>query len=123
MLEVIQKSMNPVLTKHGFPELKVRIGMDFGKVAIVKYGIDIDALDEKTIVKSIHLDMIGYTISLAVKMTSLALPDHMVIGQSLYDKLDKEQKEAFIQQPTEQNIWKYVKESTEKNYLLYQNLN
>ena len=104
MLEVIGKSMNPVLTEHGFPELKVRIGMYFGKVAIVKYGIDVDESSEKTIVKRIHLDMIGYTISLAVKMTSLARPDHMVIGQSLFDKLDKKQKEAFVQQPTEQDI-------------------
>lgn len=89
MIEVIQKAINPVLTDYGFPKLKVRVGMDFGEVAIVKYGIDIDELDEKIVVKRIHLDMIGYTISIAVKMTSLAQPDHMVIGQSLYEKLDK----------------------------------
>jgi hypothetical protein len=59
MIEVIQKVMNPVLTDYGFPKLRVRIGIDFGEVAIVKYGIDIDELDEKIVVKRIHLDMIG----------------------------------------------------------------
>jgi hypothetical protein len=54
-------------------------------------------------------------------MTSMAQPDHMVIGQSLYEKLDKKQKEAFKQQPTEKDIWKYINESTGQNYLIYQN--
>jgi adenylate cyclase len=121
MIEVIQKGMNPLLIKYGYPELKVRIGIDYGQIAVVKYGIDVDEIDEKTKIKRIHLDMIGYTISIAVKMTSLANPDHIVIGQSLYEKINKKQKGIFRQQPAEQDIWKYIERSTGKSYLLYQN--
>jgi|SRR6478672_6021819 len=121
MIKVIQKGMNPLLIKYGYPELKVRIGIDYGKIAVVKYGVDIDEIDEKTKIKRIHLDMVGYTISIAVKMTSLANPDHIVIGQSLYEKISKKQRELFIQQPAEQDIWKYIERSTGKSYLLYQN--
>jgi adenylate cyclase len=122
MIEVIQKGMNPILTRYGYPELKVRIGIDYGKIAVVKYGVDIDELDEKKIAKRIHLDMIGYTISIAVKMTSVANTDHIVIGQSLYEKISKKQKEIFREQPAEQDIWKYIERSAGKSYLLYQNI-
>ena len=123
MIDVIQYGMNPILIKHGYPELKVRIGIDYGEIAVVKYGVDIDEIDEKTMVKRIHLDMIGYTISIAVKMTSLANHDHVVIGQSLFDKIGKKQKDLFRQQPAEQDIWKYIERSTGKSYSLYQNIN
>ena len=53
----------------------------------MQYGIDIYEF-EKTMLKTPHLDLIGYTISVAVKMTSLAETDHIVIGQKLYDQLD-----------------------------------
>ena len=39
--------------------------------------------------------MIGPTISVAVKMTSIAKPDQIVIGQKLYDMLEDTQKKAF----------------------------
>jgi len=123
MIEVIQKGMNPILIRYGYPELKVRIGIDYGKIAVVKYGVDIDEIDEKTMIKRIHLDMVGYTISIAVKMTSLANADHIVIGQSLYEKISKKQKEIFKQQPAEQDIWKYIERSTGKSYSFYQNIN
>ena len=124
MIEVIQKGMNPILIKYGYPELKVRIGIDYGKIAVVKYGVDIDEIDEhKAMIKRIHLDMIGYPISIAVKMTSLANHDHIVIGQSLFDKIGNKQKELFRQQPAEQDIWKYIERSTGKSYSLYQNIN
>jgi len=123
MIEVIQKGMNPILIRYGYPELKVRIGIDYGQIAVVKYGVDIDEIDEhKAMIKRIHLDMIGYPISIAVKMTSLANPDHIVIGQSLYERIGKKQKEIFRQQPAEQDIWKYIESSTGKSYLLYQNI-
>ena len=122
MIEVIQKGMNPILIKNGYPELKVRIGIDYGKIAVVKYGVDIDEIDGKTMIKRIHLDMVGYTISIAVKMTSLANADHIVIGQSLYEKIGNKQKEIFRQQPAEQDIWKYIEDRLERGYILYQNI-
>ena len=45
--------------------------------------------------KKPHLDLIGYTISIAVKMTTLAKSDHVVIGQKLFDKLNIKRKREF----------------------------
>ena len=54
--------------------------MDFGEVAVVQYGMDVEEI-KKTLIKKPRLDIIGYTVGLAVKMTSLAKPDHIVMGQ------------------------------------------
>lgn len=121
MINVIQKEMNPILIKYDYPELKVRVGIDYGEIAVVRYGIDIEELADRT-TKRLHLDMVGYTISIAVKMTSLAKPNRIVIGQALYDEIDNNQKKRFREIPTEQDIWKYVRESTGKNYFLYENI-
>ena len=75
MIQVIQTGLNPILNQYDYPELKVRIGIDFGEVGVGQYGIDIDKLDGKAILTRPHIDMIGPTISIAVKMTSIAKPD------------------------------------------------
>jgi len=40
MLDVVEKGMNPILNQYDYPELKVKIGMDFGQNIIVRYGSD-----------------------------------------------------------------------------------
>ena len=42
--------------------------------------------------KKAHLDALGYTINITTKMTGLAKPDQIVIGQMVYDLLDDKQK-------------------------------
>jgi class 3 adenylate cyclase len=120
MIKVIQEGIDPILNQYDYPELKVRIGMDFGEVAVVQYGMDIEEIG-KTVVKKPRLDLIGYTVGMAVKMTSLAKPDHIVIGQKLLDKLDDKQKYIFKQLPENLDIWDYSNEATGKIYNLYGN--
>jgi adenylate cyclase len=55
----------------------------------------IHTLYEKQMVKEPHHDILGYTVNVAVKMTSLVKPDGLVIGQSVYDVLDENQKSTF----------------------------
>jgi len=107
MIKAIQEGINPILNQYDYPELKVRVGIDFGEVAIVQYGIDVFEFEKETL-KTPHLDLIGYTISVAVKMTSLAEPDHIVIGQKLFDELDDASKKSFKKLETNSEIWSYV---------------
>ena len=120
MIKVIQEGINPILNQYDYPELKVRIGIDFGEIAIVQYGWDVDEYKEITLKKP-HLDLIGYTISIAVKMTTLAKPDHIVIGQKLFDKLDIKEKKTFKKLPANPDIWNYTQKTTGGIYDLYSN--
>jgi class 3 adenylate cyclase len=121
MIKVIQQGINPILNQYDYPELKTRIGIDYGEIAIVQYGWDIDEY-EKIVLKKPHLDLIGYTISIAVKMTSLVKPDHIVIGQKLFDKLDTPLKSNFNQLPANPDIWGYMHKTTGGIYDIYGNI-
>lgn len=120
MIKVIQEGVNPILNQYDYPELKIRIGIDFGEIAVVQYGWDVDEYKE-IVLKKPHLDLIGYTISIAVKMTTLAEPDHIVIGQKLYDNLDVKGKNTFRKLPSNPDIWNYMHKTTGRIYDLYGN--
>jgi len=120
MIKVLKEGINPILNQYDYPELKVRVGIDYGEVAIVQYGIDIYEFDN-VIFKTPHLDLIGYTISVAVKMTSLAEPDHMVIGQKLFDRLEDNLKASFKKVQTNTEIWSYSNITNDGLYSLFTN--
>ncbi len=120
MIKVLKEGINPILNQYDYPELKVRVGIDYGEVAIVQYGIDIYEFDN-VIFKTPHLDLIGYTISVAVKMTSLAEPDHMVIGQKLFDRLEDNLKASFKKVQTNTEIWSYSNITNDGLYTLFTN--
>lgn len=122
MIQVIQRGINPILNQYDYPELKVRIGIDFGEIGVVQYGIDIDKLDGKAILTRPHIDMIGPTISIAVKMTSIAKPDQIVIGQKLYDMLEDAQKKTFKRISGISSVWNYANKISEGRYNLYGSL-
>lgn len=120
MIKVLKEGINPILNQYDYPELKVRVGIDYGEVAIVQYGIDIYEFDN-VIFKTPHLDLIGYTISVAVKMTSLAEPDHMVIGQKLFYRLEDNLKASFKKVQTNTEIWSYSNITNDGLYTLFTN--
>jgi adenylate cyclase len=120
MVRIIQQGMNPILNQFDYPELGVRIGIDLGENAIIQYGFDIHKCNHDKIIKEPHYDILGHTINMAVKMTSLASPNRIVIGQSVYEKLiDKKQKSRFKVLRVRPSSWTYVDESTGKMYNLY----
>jgi adenylate cyclase len=120
MVRIIQQGMNPILNQFDYPELGVRIGIDLGENAIIQYGFDIHKCNHDKIIKEPHYDILGHTINMAVKMTSLASPNRIVIGQSVYEKLiDKKQKSRFKVLRVRSSSWTYVDESTGKMYNLY----
>ena len=85
MIKIVRQGLNPILDQNGYPELGVRIGIDVGdQNAVLQYGWDIihtlDTNKHKQIIKKPHYDIIGYTISVAVKMTGLAKPNRFIIG-------------------------------------------
>ena len=65
-------------------------------------------------------DVLSYTLSIAVKMTALAHPNHLVIGDPVYNQLDGKQRSAFQRLQLSPDIWDYVCKNGEGNvYSLY----
>jgi len=65
LLNVIEKGINPIFTKEGYPKLAVKISMDLGENIVIQYGFD----------KSAPIDLIGYPMNVAAKMNSLTEPN------------------------------------------------
>jgi adenylate cyclase len=76
-------------------------------------------LNGKEIVKEPHHDILGYTVNVAVKMTSLAKPNGIVIGQSVYDILDEKLKSTFEKLKVNSMSWNYRDEKTDNIYQVY----
>lgn len=79
MLLIVEQAINPVLKEFGFPKLQIKIGIDSGENAIVEYAFSMN---------DSHVDIIGYPMNIAAKITSLAKPNHILIGVITYRRLD-----------------------------------
>ncbi len=122
MIKVVKQGINPILSQYDYPEISVRVGIDVGENAIVQYGWEniFVEIDDKTItVKRPITDILGYTISITAKMTSMAKPDQLVIGQFVYESLQEDQKIKFNELKIRSDVWNYISNSTGKIYKIY----
>lgn len=119
MLKVMQQGINPILNQYDYPELSVRVGVDVGDNVVVQYGWDTTALDDGKVARRPHLDILGYTISVTAKMTTLAEPGQIMIGQFVYEALCEKQQASYKPMTISLEIWGYVSDHTGKIYQLY----
>jgi class 3 adenylate cyclase len=108
MLEIIKKCINPELSSRHLPEISVKMSSDYGHVQVVLYGKSIDRS---------HIDIVGSSISMAAKMIPLAQSWQILIGQSMYEKLDN--KQDFVEMNLDPTRWTYVDEKRGSSYKLY----
>ena len=118
MVKIMREGINPILNQYDYPEMNVRVGIDLGENAVVQYGWDVHRAEGKEF-RIPHYDILGYTINIASKMTSLARPDQIVIGQMVYDMLDERQQSTFVPLQISPEMWSYMSDYTGGIYRLY----
>ena len=79
MLIIVEHGINATMKQFDFPDLHIKIGIESGENAIIEYG----SRGTKS-----HIDILGYPMNIAAKITSLAMPDHILIGNTTYQGLD-----------------------------------
>jgi adenylate cyclase len=129
MIKAVIEGFNVILNQEGYPELDVRIGIDVGENVVVQYGWDIQPSSSsayppvfdgrRVITRKARYDILGYTINVASKITALAQPNQIVIGQDVYEVLDDRQKDVFRLLPFPLEAWNYVSSKTGNLYSLY----
>jgi class 3 adenylate cyclase len=118
MIRIIREGINPILNQYDYPELSVRVGIDLGENVVVQYGWDTQTVEGRQF-RWPHYDILGYTINVAAKMTTLAKPDQIVIGQMVYDVLDDRQQSTFRPLQVKPDVWSYMSDQTGGIYRLY----
>ena len=118
MIKIVRAGINPILNQYDYPEINVRVGIDLGENVVVQYGWDTHRVDDKKL-QIPHYDILGYTINIATKMTTLARPDQIVIGQMVYDVLDDRQKSTFHPLVISPEVWSYMSDYSQGIYRVY----
>jgi adenylate cyclase len=110
IINAIKKEINSILNeKYGYPEILVKIGIDEGENAVIQYGYEKDS----------SIDVLGYSMNVASKITSLTAPNSISIGENLYNLLDYELQSEFRELPIPSDKWKYINRDTKKSYRIY----
>ena len=78
ILGIIKEVIDPVFKAHEIPEITVRTGLTYGYALVVLYGSNLEKA---------HIDIIGSSISLASKIVSIAKPNQVLVGESIYNIL------------------------------------
>jgi adenylate cyclase len=110
MINTIVEEINPLLNKrYGYPELFTKIGIDAGENAIVQYGYE----------QLSPIDILGYSMNIAAKITSLTGANKISIGENVYRSLDHKVQREFHELSTSDNRWKYINYGTDEPYKVY----
>ena len=112
MINVIENGINPILEKDkdNYPKLAVKIGIDEGENLVIQYGYD----------KSAPIDLIGYPMNVAAKMTSLTGPNKISVGNNVYKFLHPTLKSKFHKMKIkEETEWKYIDLENNLPYQVY----
>ena len=109
MINVIRETNGIFNKKFGYPELFTKIGIDAGENAIVQYGYDQDS----------PIDILGYSMNIASKITSLTGANKISIGENVYKSLDHKTQREFHELSMPDNRWKYINYGTDRPYKVY----
>lgn len=111
MISVIQKGINPILNQYDYPDLMVKIGIDFGQNIVVRYGSDAEHS---------HVDLMGPAMNIAAKIQNMAKPNQILIGSDVYQKLHPTSQKQFLEIIWKNNEWRYRSRLTGEIYKVYE---
>ncbi len=110
MMRIISECLNPAFNEKGFPSIGVKIGIDFGENLVVLYGKDASRS---------YIDIVGSSISVAAKITGIASPGQVIIGEDVYRLINPEIKKEFLEFKLTPETWTYTDPRTGDMYKLY----
>ena len=111
MISVIQKGINPILNQYDYPDLMVKVGLDFGENIVVRYGADPEHS---------HVDLMGPAMNIAAKIQSQAKTNQILIGGDVFQRLHPNPQKDFEQIIWKHDEWKYRSRVTGEIYKVYE---
>ena len=111
MNTVIQKGINPILNQYDYPDLMVKIGVDFGQNIVVRYGAD---------ETNSHVDLMGPAMNIAAKIQNMAKPNQILIGSDVCKRLHPNSQNNFQEIIWKNDEWKYRSRLTGEIYKVFE---
>jgi len=111
MITVIEKGINPILNQYDYPDLMVKIGVDYGQSIVVRYGSN-----ETTS----HVDLMGPVMNISSKIQAMAKPNQILIGQDVYQRIHPTTQKNFKEMIWNKDEWKFRSRLTGEVYKVYE---
>lgn len=109
MINVIEHGINPIFEKDDYPRLAIKIGIDEGENVAIQYGFD----------KSAPIDLIGYPMNVAAKITSLTGSNKTSVGNNVFKLLHPSIQTELHRIHLEENQWRYIDHEDNSLYKVY----
>jgi adenylate cyclase len=100
MIQVLEDGINSIFREYGYNGLQAKIGIETGEHSVIQY-----ILGNKS-----HVDILGYGISMAAKLSTLARPNQVVISHAIYFGMHPSFRKNFVQMELDPGMWKYIHE-------------
>ena len=111
MITVIQKGINPILDQYDYPDLQVKVGVDFGQNIVIRYGSD---------KVNSHVDLMGPAMNIAAKIQNMAKPNQILIGNDVHERIHPSSQERFHEMIWNKDEWKYHSRLTGQIYKVFE---
>ena len=111
MVSIIQKGINPILNQYDYPDLMVKVGVDFGQNIVVRYGADIE---------NSHVDLMGPAMNIASTIQNMAKPNQILIGNDVFQRIHPTVQKDFVPISWEKDEWKYRSRTTGEIYNVFE---
>ena len=110
MIKIIEDGINPILNNYEYPELFIKIGVDYGESMVMRYGKD---------KARSHVDLLGPVMNIAAKVQNKAKPQQIMIGEDIYNKIHPTSQKNFELKVWDKDSWNYRNRHTGKLYPVY----
>jgi class 3 adenylate cyclase len=109
IINVLTNGIDPILRNYECPELFVKVGAEEGQNVVVQYAYD----------RSSQIDLLGYTMNVSSKITSLTGENKVSIGENVYNLLHPVMQADFHELEYNKKEWKYINPDTGRLYKVY----
>ena len=93
LVKTMKNSINSELIKKGIPKISIKLGIDYGDVLVVSFGNNVD--------------LIGFCLSIASKITALASANTVLIGQCILEQISRTQGFTRELPPSDYHVLKW----------------
>ncbi len=109
IINVLTNGINPILRNYECPELFVKVGAEEGQNVVVQYAYD----------RSSQIDLLGYTMNVSAKITSLTDSNKISIGENVFNLLHPLMQAEFHELEYNNEEWNYINPDTGVLYKVY----
>lgn len=105
LVKTLKNSINSELIKKGIPRISIKLGIDYGDALVVSFGNDVD--------------LIGFSLSIVSKITSIASANIVLIGECIFEQMSRIQGFAKDLHPSDYHVMKWNGIGNIQGHIIY----